>query len=677
MDNRFLSKEYGIYKDIIDKGHVIINTKDINISNLDTHIDYILNILRDGIEKTEIQKSRVYINFVDNKQIYLSIFDYYMNLMMWRSVLSVGEEIESKHIFFAHNTTRGEIKRYFDTHIIKPYKDKIPNRVLNNILADTLDEYKNVDEFSLYLANTINIEDDIKLMNESARARELYNTSLEGVPFEDVKRIGMERTNELVSIIKDSDHALANYFKAGEGINPRQYREYSINIGTKPDGQGGIFPIMIDSSYLNGGLNSIEAMFVESSAGRTAQILSKTNVGDSGHFARLLGLNNSDTVLHHDPNYICDSVNFQQVYIKDAVMLSNVLYRYYRTKPNGIEKLLTEEDTHLIGSTIYLRSPMTCMSHARREGVCYRCYGKLAYTNADINIGKLAAEEISSKLTQRLLSAKHLLESMIKKITWSDGFDDYFVIDTNIIYLRQDINIEGYKMRIDPDKISYQSELDDYEYNEFINSFEILTPNGNTIEIYSDQSTDMYLSHDINTVIRKKAVAIDEMIEIDLNDLYGIPVFLLQIRNNELSATLQQIKDIINKLSITMSYDRHSLLQALLETMKEGGIDVTSVHAEIILSNQIFDAEDILEKPTWNEYDPKYQIQTLDRALKNNPSIIVSLSYQDISSTLYNPLTYKRNGISFMDLFFMESPKKYLESDPNIKYIGNDIIEQE
>ena len=37
--------------------------------------------------------------------------------------------------------------------------------------------------------------------------------------------------------------------------------------------------------------------------------------------------------------------------------------------------------------------------------------------------------------------------------------------------------------------------------------------------------------------------------------------------------------------------------------------------------------------------------------------------YQRLSQTLYNPLTFKKNGASFLDLFFMENPTVYLSAD--------------
>ena len=54
---------------------------------------------------------------------------------------------------------------------------------------------------------------------------------------------------------------------------------------------------------------------VESAKGRQAQIYSKNNVGTSGAFARILGLNNRDTRLHPSPNYVCNTRHYIQIII--------------------------------------------------------------------------------------------------------------------------------------------------------------------------------------------------------------------------------------------------------------------------------------------------------------------------------------------------------------------------
>ena len=119
-------------------------------------------------------------------------------------------------------------------------------------------------------------------MNKYPEFNDTIHFSVEGIPLEDVKDAGMRATNLQIDYIKNSDHCLRDSFLAGEGINAKQYKEVSVNIGTKPNGQGGVFPHAIQGSFINGCLRNVEEIVVESSIGRIAQILQKQNVGQSG-----------------------------------------------------------------------------------------------------------------------------------------------------------------------------------------------------------------------------------------------------------------------------------------------------------------------------------------------------------------------------------------------------------
>ena len=58
----------------------------------------------------------------------------------------------------------------------------------------------------------------------------------------------------LVNLIKNSDnHCLSDFFRSGEGINLKQFKEVAVSIGTKPDGNGQVYPSIIDSSFIMGG----------------------------------------------------------------------------------------------------------------------------------------------------------------------------------------------------------------------------------------------------------------------------------------------------------------------------------------------------------------------------------------------------------------------------------------
>ncbi len=49
------------------------------------------------------------------------------------------------------------------------------------------------------------------------------------------------------------------------------------NIGIKPNGEGGVFPYVFNTNYINGGADNVAFHILESLVARIAQILSKKN----------------------------------------------------------------------------------------------------------------------------------------------------------------------------------------------------------------------------------------------------------------------------------------------------------------------------------------------------------------------------------------------------------------
>jgi hypothetical protein len=126
---------------------------------------------------------------------------------------------------------------------------------------------------------------------------------------------------------------------------------------------------------------------------------------------------------------------------------------------------------------------------------------------------------------------------------------------------------------------------------------------------------------------------------------------------------MNDIIGVINKASSIEGKTKDEVLQTLVDLVVEGGLNIDSVHLEVILSNQMADANDILKKPNWNNPFAQYKMLTLNQALTNNPSVIVSLLYRNLGRTLYNPLTFAKNAPSFFDLFFCEDPQNYISDE--------------
>lgn len=671
---------------------MIINVDDICIDNFNEYFEGCMNLLRDAPNEDGddtdfdyVTQTPIYINFRDRIEVPLRVPDLLFNLAGWYACIRTNQLIQPRHIIFdPRYLTRNTIKRFMDNNIILQTRKTFSTKDISAILDDTSVLFKAADEFSLFLMDTVNLEDSLDLMNIDKEFYDILHADLSDVPIEEFNKAGMDLTNKAVDIILKSgdvmpyEHCFATAFRSKEGINIKQNKEGFVSIGTKPDGNGGVFAVPINASFINGGVADPLYYFIDSSNGRTAQIMSKINVGDSGAFARLLGLNNTDTYLHPDPHYDCNCKNFQKITISNIEFLNRYLGRYYRMYPDGMEYVISGNDTWLIGKTILLRSPMTCASNARGEGICYKCYGDIAYTNRNINIGKMAAEILSSRLTQRLLSSKHLLTTVIKKIKWTPDFYKFFEVEGNSIKLQDDIDLKNYTIIIDPDDIDMENELDvsDYEdknsnssevYNEYVTKFSIVSKSGEVMEIHTEDFDKMYLSADFNNIIRKKAINDDDKFAIPMNvistDNY---IFYIVIHNNELSKTMEELMDIINKNAVTKSMDKDQLLQTFIDTTIKGDLYIASSHCEVILSNQLRDIDNPLEKPKWQYPNAEYQIFTLNDALNFNPSIIITLMYQRLSKVLYNPLSFKKNGTSFIDLFFMENPTEHLAKTTDV-----------
>ena len=655
---------------LFEQGYQVIYTKDINDSNIDEYFEDCIDILSDGIETPYVQGMKIQFVFTDGEAVTLSLMDSLFNFLMWPLITCTHREISSRYLYFEEAITKSSIKKYIDQNFIKPNIKYLDILTLNQTIDRAIGKFRDLANFQMYLGNSMNLKDTIDLMNQYPEFNDAIHLDISNTLLEDVKERGMQAINTQIQYIKKSDHCLRDAFIAGEAVNAKQYKEVAANIGTKPDGLGSVFPVPIQGSFINGGLKTVEEVVEESSVGRIAQILKKKNVGDSGSFARKLGLNNQDSFLHKDPEYICDSRNFQPVEIKNSDILDMFNMRYYRFYEDGPEYLLdSDKDRHLIGQTLYFRSPMTCASAARGEGICYRCYGDLAYVNRDINIGQMAAELLSAIYTQILLSAKHLLESAIVKLNWTPIFHKVFSVAFNLITLKEDMNYKGMKLIIDPDEIiddeSDDEDLDDptgeSSSGSYVTYVTVQLPDGTKEEVKTSDSDQLFLHQDLISYLEDADVNEDSgLYELDMNKMKDIVLFNIDVRNNELSKTMNTIMHIIDNKAGTKSYNRKSILQAFIDNNLAGGIKLNSVHFEVLLMNQIRAKDDILRLPEWAHRNEDYQILTLREALKNNRSISIRLQANQGVKTLIHPDNRKISEPSIMDLYAMEKPQEYM-----------------
>ena len=677
---------YGYYQELAQRGtQIVYVSRDINDSNIDTHFDNILAIFDDGIETDFVQHMKLHLVF-RHGECDMYIEQYLFNLIFWPLITRSKYEIDTKHIIFEPVIKSDWMIKYINKFFIRKNLMKMDRIVMNQSIDRCINKFIKLQNYQMFFANSVDFDDTIELMNKYKEFNDTMHVDLTGIPMQDIKEYIMKnaRIQEKYITAPDSVHNQKYAFQTGEGTNLKQYAEVCVAIGAKPDGQGGLFTHPINHSFINGGLQSIEDIVIDSSIGRIAQIISKQNVGQSGAFARRLGLNNMDSFLNPDPNYSCDTKNLEEVYIKDEKILSMFDLRFYRFKIDGPEYLLNADtDKNLIGQTLLFRSPITCASAAKGYGICYRCYGLLAYLNNDINIGQIAAEQLSAKYTQRLLSAKHLLEASVVKMRWPQEFYDLFTVEYDRIILKENGDYHKFRLIIDSDDINDEDEGSDEDdpqietdedNNDYVYSFKVKYPDGHIVSIGTAESDPIYFDDDLVEIMEAQDTNDDGVYDIPLTDFIEKNIFYVDIQNNELSKTMKQIKNLIdNKASIKM-HDRNTLLRDFIAYNLAGGIKINSVHFEVLISNQIRNADDIMLPPDWEQKDAPYQFIKLEDAITNSPRIGVRLQGSKLKKTLINASDKGIYKPSNLDVFYMERPQDFI--NPKLVDRSHDVSER-
>ena len=270
------------------------------------------------------------------------------------------------------------------------------------------------------------------------------------------------------------------------------------------------------------------------------------------------------------------------------------------------------------------------------------------------------------------------------EIKWCDAMSSIFDVELTVVSFKADLDIKKYSIIIDPAGVDSDDDSEDDETvdlidsTDFVNKFEVLCPDGHTVEIYTQDEDNIYFTEDFNAILSsKKAKETDDgRILIPGAALEGVPIFYVKIQNKELQRTLERSKQIINKSDVTESFTKDQIVSEFISANLDGNINLQAVHMETIIANQVrTDEKDSTEMPDWRIPNVGYKVISLNSALSNSPSITVTLEYQKIASTLVNPLSTKKRKASVFDLFFMEKPQDYIV---NQNLISNEkVIEKD
>lgn len=250
---------------------------------------------------------------------------------------------------------------------------------------------------------------------------------------------GVEESYKVTGDVINTDKSVANngMVKAvrSGAVKINQVCQSIAVRGFPKEVNGRIYRHLARSNYLFGINNLYE--FAADSRG-SAEHLSATEspLQDSEYFSRRLQL--QTCVLERIHHADCGTTKTVPFFVRPAGRVeatdewrnSDLKYlvgKYYVDPISGGLKVLKETDKHLEGTTIQMRSVLTC-EHPDAHGVCQVCFGQLSNNHSRwANLGVVSATTIVSKVSQKTLSTKHHISSgQGSGIVFSDDLRMYF-----------------------------------------------------------------------------------------------------------------------------------------------------------------------------------------------------------------------------------------------------------
>lgn len=480
---------------------------------------------------------------------------------------------------------------YFDKiiyHFIYTDPEKVDD--LRKLLYEMVSELTEFASANVLLQSGTSVSlyemNDIISRVPEVRRNLFYDKDDIGDEFNFEKIIDMYKNNnkELIEHIK-SDPEYNSYrtlINSGAGINVNQFGEVFSMVGFKSNMFGDVIPSLMDTSYARG-LKKPSDFYIDATDARRAIVTVKDQVRKSGYTTRKMVILTIDSKLDNNVED-CGSKHYLTQYMKDETTLNRYMDRYY-IDSNGNEQYIDprKDNSNLIGKHLRLRSPVTCaLDHGR---VCKKCYGKfLSVINRKAKgIGTIAALNLTEPMTQKLLSTKHIQMTVIENFKWDPKFSNYMHIDGyNIIPKDKDL-----KIAIHNDDIVMDEFKDSHRYS--TQKFIIIDEdNGKEYEIKSPTRLHVPDKNikNMNKMFNEKK----DRYEYKTSDLNAGHLFDIIVKSKGIVDPLLELKNMLEYNSILDTYEGnyHALIQRAVELCIESGVNLPSVHLEVIFRELIF-----------------------------------------------------------------------------------------
>lgn len=240
---------------------------------------------------------------------------------------------------------------------------------------------------------------------------------------------------------KLQNNTIAKGYISGS-INANQIKQILASRGYITEINSTIFKTPVAASFTLG-MSNIYDLAIESRSGAKALEMSHKAIQNSEYFARELQL--ITMIVEKLVDGDCGSRKYLEWYVRPKTDttkpdLHNLLGKYFLNEETGQEEVITAKHTYLEGKTIKLRTGLNC-ELSDKNAICSKCFGDLAYSiPRHFNIGHYCTTVVTQKLTQSLLSTKHLTSSALSNaLTIDPVAKNILIIKNNNYYFKPNI----------------------------------------------------------------------------------------------------------------------------------------------------------------------------------------------------------------------------------------------
>jgi len=214
------------------------------------------------------------------------------------------------------------------------------------------------------------------------------------------------KANEKVlrDVTEFPNNRLALFVRTGIG-SVGQVNQNITAIGYRTAANSKMFPYPLLENF-GEGVNSAYGHLTESRSASKAVLYTHSPLQKTQYYNREMQLMAcSVTNLHHFTD--CGTkrtIDYPIRHSKDLAVLDGK----WMVKDDSKLELIRSDSYHLIGTTVKYRSVIQC-EHPDPTGCCSVCYGEIAHSVPDhTNIGNISVVEICERISQIVLSTKHL-----------------------------------------------------------------------------------------------------------------------------------------------------------------------------------------------------------------------------------------------------------------------------